>query len=408
MPDSVASFATLPAGWLSTYLLHSTAVLGAVWLLVRVGVARAPATQDLLWKVALLAGLVTATASLARPGDAPRRFALRATEALVAAGPGAPGRDLPGAPLHGQVRLQARLSPASPACVRLLASLSQAPGRPPAPGRVRAACARGPGVWWPAGAVGLWLLGALAAVGAGLRSHRAMRSGLGALHPAAARAVGALARVAAGVRGLRPPLVSATAASPCVAGGRIVLPERCERGLSDGELEAVLAHEAAHVARRDGLWLGIFEALSRALWFQPLNRVALRGFMDAAELVCDDWAVARTGRALDLARSISRVAEWSVPSGRPLPGTALTRRGPGLSRRVRRILRGRAAHGGSRWMRLAVAAAVVVPAFALPAVPVARQVAAVVIRAEGRAGVAGAAPAAVRRIRLLASEAPLP
>ncbi|HSM59733.1 MAG TPA: hypothetical protein VK849_03005, partial [Longimicrobiales bacterium] len=76
MPDSLASFATLPAGWLSTYLLHSTAVLGAVWLLVRVGVARAPATQDLLWKVALLAGLVTATASLARPGDAPRRFAL--------------------------------------------------------------------------------------------------------------------------------------------------------------------------------------------------------------------------------------------------------------------------------------------------------------------------------------------
>src|SRR5207237_8510502 len=46
--------------WLLTYLIHSTVLLGLVWLVTRRRRLE-PAVSELLWKVALLAGLVTGT-----------------------------------------------------------------------------------------------------------------------------------------------------------------------------------------------------------------------------------------------------------------------------------------------------------------------------------------------------------
>src|SRR5512145_1994351 len=46
--------------WLLTYLIHSTVLLGLAWLVTR-QFRLEPAASDLLWKVALLASLVTGT-----------------------------------------------------------------------------------------------------------------------------------------------------------------------------------------------------------------------------------------------------------------------------------------------------------------------------------------------------------
>src|SRR5512134_2596238 len=46
--------------WLFTYLAHSTLLLGGAWLLCRRRVA-APAQRDLVWKLALIGGLATAS-----------------------------------------------------------------------------------------------------------------------------------------------------------------------------------------------------------------------------------------------------------------------------------------------------------------------------------------------------------
>src|SRR5216117_414504 len=46
--------------WLLTYLIHSTVLLGVAWLVTRRWRLE-PSASDLLWKVALLAGLVTGT-----------------------------------------------------------------------------------------------------------------------------------------------------------------------------------------------------------------------------------------------------------------------------------------------------------------------------------------------------------
>jgi hypothetical protein len=48
-------------GWLVTYLIHSTVLLGLAWLVDRLLRAR-PHWQELVWKVALVGGLLTATA----------------------------------------------------------------------------------------------------------------------------------------------------------------------------------------------------------------------------------------------------------------------------------------------------------------------------------------------------------
>jgi hypothetical protein len=58
------SRADLPA-WLLTYAVHSTLLIGAVWLLVRRGVIASHHLQDTFWKAALVGGLLTATAQTA-------------------------------------------------------------------------------------------------------------------------------------------------------------------------------------------------------------------------------------------------------------------------------------------------------------------------------------------------------
>ena len=61
LPESlVARWADLAAGWLLTYLVHSTLLLLSAWLIT--SWARTSDTvRDILWKCALVGGLVTAT-----------------------------------------------------------------------------------------------------------------------------------------------------------------------------------------------------------------------------------------------------------------------------------------------------------------------------------------------------------
>src|SRR5262247_56429 len=86
LPDlqTVVRLTDSTAGWLLTYLVHSTVILGAVWLvasLPRVG----DAVREILWKTALIGGIVTATVQTAvarEPLGGQLRLAPRTTGAL--------------------------------------------------------------------------------------------------------------------------------------------------------------------------------------------------------------------------------------------------------------------------------------------------------------------------------------
>ncbi len=56
----------------------------------------------------------------------------------------------------------------------------------------------------------------------------------------------------------------------------IVLPAGIEQRLSGSEMKALLAHEVAHLVRRDPWWLWLGEVLCTCLAFQPLNFLARR------------------------------------------------------------------------------------------------------------------------------------
>jgi beta-lactamase regulating signal transducer with metallopeptidase domain len=100
-------------------------------------------------------------------------------------------------------------------------------------------------------------------------------------------------------------------ATPIVVGRReLCLPWRVLNRLSHDELDAVLAHEIAHLRRSDGAWLWAMLLLERILWIQPLNRLAVSRLHTLAECFCDDWALRRSVTPVALASALARVAEW--------------------------------------------------------------------------------------------------
>ena len=133
---------------------------------------------------------------------------------------------------------------------------------------------------------------------------------------------------------------TACAVPLALTGRQIVLPERFLQQLDAEHQRAALAHEIAHVVRRDPAWRILAGALERAFFFQPLNRVARAKLCESAEFLCDQWAVQQTRRPLALARCLSIVASWASPASDRVGGGASTmaRSDSPLVRRVTRIL----------------------------------------------------------------------
>jgi len=156
--------------------------------------------------------------------------------------------------------------------------------------------------------------------------------------------------------------VSEDLSSPVALGaGEICLPARALSELDPIRMESILAHELAHLVRRDPMWLTIARVIEAVFFFQPLNGLARRRMQEAAEFASDAWASARVARPLDLAHCLARVAEWTIAAPRlPVPAMA-ERRGRVLVRRVERLTTGRVVHevAPGRAARLGAAVALV-------------------------------------------------
>lgn len=89
---------------------------------------------------------------------------------------------------------------------------------------------------------------------------------------------------------------------------RVYVASRLEVLLSQAELEAVIAHEAAHVKRRDPLRVGACRFLSLTLFWLPALRRLADDVADDVEIAADDYAA--HGRPLVLASAILSLAGW--------------------------------------------------------------------------------------------------
>lgn len=191
--------------------------------------------------------------------------------------------------------------------------------------------------------LGVWAAATLLlTAGRFLRSKRFRRDVL-------RRAVAAPPRVAVTVVrlardfGVTPPralLVEGRIAGAAVIGVRdpiLLLEAASLEVLDDAELEGVIAHELAHVARRDNLVAWLVAGVRDVVWFIPGAGSALEALHREREAAADQGAVAVTNRPGALASGLLAVV--GLGTHRPLPqGCAALAPSTGVVERVRFLL----------------------------------------------------------------------
>ncbi len=324
--------------FLSTYLVHSTLILGACWLFFRATSIQNRGLADRLWKFAFLAGFATAMVQTTRPAasawnivvptarpTAPENVALpkglpaaaaRANQAQTEnwqvhifvdeAVPNVDAgqtfaTDSPAAAIatEGHPQRTDRIMDAEPlyAAVpaNLLASITVK--------RILAA------------AIVIWaILASTIVVWRSFRCSRRLGSATAITRGRCRRIVDRLCSKSRFRKPIR--LLCCDCQTQPIAFGffrpTILLPSSIETQLGDDELTALLSHEVAHLLRRDVWWLMIGKMLTVSFPVQPLNLLARRRWQSASEYLCDQWAVEQGVSRVSLARCLTKVAAWQL------------------------------------------------------------------------------------------------
>jgi beta-lactamase regulating signal transducer with metallopeptidase domain len=292
--------------WGITYLVHSSLLIAAVWIASRF--VRSTSARETFWKIALIAPLLTASVqtNVPLPHATPARITLPAATALSTA----PAAFQPTETIDETRRTEIAPLHRSPDPRTLI--------------------------------IGVWLAGAalmLLRLFAGRAWFaRALRDRVELLreHDRLARL-----RAAMACRPLVRLTESSAVGSPIAmsqftSGWEIVVPRVTFARLSDEQKETILAHEIAHLLRRDLLWLLGGELIKALLFLQPLNWIAQKKMKECAEFLCDDLAVRHTSNPRALAETLAELATAFTPMPRAV--AAMAEGGSNLMARVARVL----------------------------------------------------------------------
>lgn len=346
--------------WLLTYLLHSTLLLGSTWVVLRfVPSLRTPEAEDALWKLALVGGVLTATLQSATglgvgihsladtPADV--RQATTVQQSVATDVQRKTIRTAPAAPNETATSSSTRAPKAS-------SRTTVDPTRSPQP--TSSASAGVPVAtqnaadparllpWLAVGAVLVWLIGALVMLTRRFGARHRFLQRIAPRRPANDLDLRTMADDVARAAGVSDDLrrnlhltVSETLTSPVALGrAEICLPARALDALDPAALRSMLAHEWAHLVRRDPQWRVGLTLLESIFWIQPLNRFGHRRQQDAAERRCDAWAVTCTGNARALATSLLEVADWMRTGPRPAMVSGMAGAHSSLRSRVESLL----------------------------------------------------------------------
>ena len=113
----------------------------------------------------------------------------------------------------------------------------------------------------------------------------------------------------------------------------VLLPVSCVTGLSPGQLEAIVAHELAHIRRHDYLVDLLQSAVETLLFYHPAVWWVSRRIREEREHCCDDLAVAACGDRAGYARALATLEELRPASAQ----LAVAASGAPLLRRIRRL-----------------------------------------------------------------------
>ena len=291
------------AAWLLTYAVHSTIVVAVAIVAIRF--IRSAALRDVLCRIALIGALLTTTIQQVLP--------TRAAFGTIAI---APLRSVEVATVAEQ-QLPIEM-PASE------------PRSTPVPS-------------WPAIAVGAWGSIASLLLTRLLVRRRRLLSSFGARRETVSGEDLVLLNLLRERAGMDAPirLTTSDALSSPVAmqTAEICVPRDMFAALSADQKEAILAHELAHLRRRDPLWLMLSEGLKAIFFFQPLTRVLQKQMRESAEFLCDDFALLHTGKPKALAETLGALASRLQHDSHELPVAAMAESASRLIERVSRVLR---------------------------------------------------------------------
>jgi TonB family protein len=132
-------------------------------------------------------------------------------------------------------------------------------------------------------------------------------------------------------------LITSIADGPSVIGWIrpvVLLPSATLLGLTPEQLEAVLAHELAHIRRHDYLVNVLQILVETLLFYHPAVWWMSERIRQERELCCDDLAVASCGDALCYARALTRIERLRVAA----PALAMASTGGPLLYRIQRLI----------------------------------------------------------------------
>lgn len=350
------------ASALATLALHATALFALVWIAERLRLLRSTQALECAWRLAVFGALLPTAMSLlpsASPGAMvrPQRIAESPASITVVAAPPTIGdvrRGMAGPAMH-------RLPPVADAP----AAAKHAPALVLAPAVMQAA-------------VALWLAGLAIALGVFARRSRGLlrlrRNGLDQGCAASPSLRGQVARLAARMR-LPVPAVRVTdaIASPMALPHAVLLLPRWSEALSAEQQRAMLAHELAHLDRRDPYWRIAQHAALLPLFFHPLAWHARRRLESLAEDACDAAAAAVVGSGRPLAECLA-VCLSHARRGRRMPifAAAMAHDASPVVRRVQRLLEESPMPNrpSPAWLRRAASTVALLALLAVPGVAV--------------------------------------
>ena len=373
------------------FMLASTMLLGGVWLLEKIGVINSPDMSESAWKLAIFASFV----ALLPVSFTSNNLIIPINETVVGEYVGQPEnqqfipqaapqpepvlderpvlRSNSGAELvspevqqrieevreqfQQPVAVDAQAKPESPIVPE---PAEQSPGFAPGPDTVLIA------VW-----VSLALIALMALVASYSRAIKSL--GDRTRVPAEHHANRTLRALCEQVDIRHVPYLSRSSAinSPvCLPRREICLPDWAFEEMDEKALDSLIAHELAHMLRRDPVMMIFTQTLCRVFFFQPLFALARRRLEDNAELAADQWAATHLSTARAVANALYTCAQKITEKRQLQWGLAMAGDKSILKQRVERLLKaeGSSFDTAGRIKRGGIAAILLAAVVSLPSV----------------------------------------
>jgi GWxTD domain-containing protein len=130
----------------------------------------------------------------------------------------------------------------------------------------------------------------------------------------------------------------------------LLLPADLAAKLQPSELDAVLAHELAHICRRDNLWAAAVRLVVCAFWFHPLLWWLERRLLIERETACDEQVLASGADASDYLSGILKVCRLAYAGAHGYAGAT----GSNLKQRMEQIMSTNLTRSSSMTARAAI------------------------------------------------------